>query len=116
MSDTIQSAEELAEEITPWVAGRGIRYEQHERGIKATAELIESDRAAHIALGREMERTARADEARKQAKRYAACIEDIKSRINLDKDTFSACGRSTVGHFRSLMLIDEALADLEAPK
>jgi hypothetical protein len=96
MPDNLPSAEELAVSIHDKF------YFDHEQ---EAVQLLESAFAA-----------IRADEARKQAQRYAACIEDIKSRINLDKDTFSACGRSTVGHFRSLMLIDEAIADLEAPK
>jgi hypothetical protein len=95
MSDTIQSAEAFLDSVN------FVDTETYHSAIK----FVES-RDAEI----------RADEARKQAERYAACIADIKERIKLDKDTFSACGRSTVGHFRALMLIDESLADLEATK
>jgi hypothetical protein len=101
MSDAIQSAEELISNI------RDCDYMEGDWSL-TTNDAIKAIEARDADI--------RADETRKQSERYAACIEDIKSRINLDINTFSACRRSTVGHFRSLMLIDEALADLEAPK
>jgi hypothetical protein len=56
MSDTIQSAEDFAEELSPWIRGIGIRRGQHENGIKKNALLIKSRDAAHIALGREQQK------------------------------------------------------------
>ena len=63
MSDTIQSANELAcafwRECVDGSDFEGIDYDEE----KAT-KLVEADRAAHIALGRELERTARAEDAK----------------------------------------------------
>jgi hypothetical protein len=68
MSDTIQSAEvqvkpECAEEFAKDFLRAWVLNENELEAIKKMISLIKSDRAAHIALGREMEHTARAEDA-----------------------------------------------------
>jgi hypothetical protein len=79
MSDTIQSAKsvdflETLQAIRGYetsATGRHLPFLTLSEAIDRLQALIdnsiEADRSAHIALGREMERTERADEARKQA-------------------------------------------------
>jgi DNA primase large subunit len=86
--------------VDKWLDGTALRNNPATRAADAREIALKAIEATEAKL-------------RIQSERYAACVEDIKARIKLDKDTFSACGRSTVGHFRSLMLIDEALAELE---
>jgi hypothetical protein len=169
MSDTIQSAEEC------WSCINRSEHSCSEPCASCLAEpsdklpnysidpLINADRAAHIALGREMERTARAegadtiqsaatnniggfldslvdlisedagqeewikagelleardaairaDEARKQEERYAACVEAARE---YQKDHCKYCSDIPRCEECSINKIRKALADLEAPK
>jgi hypothetical protein len=120
MSDTIQSANELAcafwRECVDGSDFEGIDYDEE----KAT-KLVEADRAAHIAIGRELERKASAAKARKQAERFAACVEALRlARDQIESLALTLQGlRHKEGYERGLRCMydaDKALADLEATK
>jgi hypothetical protein len=117
MSDTIQSAEKFADDLRGYPYSSCDPTTQRMRDI----EKAKSRDAAHIALGREMERTARADEARKQADRYAACVEALRTaRDQIESLALTFQGLGHMGSYerglRCMADADNALADLEAPK
>jgi 3-phosphoglycerate kinase len=97
MSDTIQSAEELAERIML----DNIDFEDETFDIRGAADYIKSDRLALIS-------DIRADEASKQSERYAACVEALKRILETH-------GPGTLLQAEHLQAT-KALADLEAPK
>jgi hypothetical protein len=110
MSDTIQSAEKFADDLRGYPYSSCDPTTQRMRDI----EKAKSRDAAHIALGREMERTARADEARKQAERYAACVEAAKRIRDYFPRQSSDPGK--LQPTKDVIDFDQSLADLEAPK
>jgi hypothetical protein len=107
MSDTIQSADELAERIML----DNIDFEDETFDIRGAADYIKSDRLALIAA-------IRADEARKQAERYASCVEALEEISKIDIRAFSC--QDAIGTTKILFdcgpLARKTLADLEAPK
>jgi Lar family restriction alleviation protein len=139
MSDTIQSAELLP---CPFCGNTEVHIESDSIGSSITcykcgvgtiernwtekaAIRIWNTRAAHIALARDA--AIRADEARKQAERYAAFIETLKKYIGVCEpvegktldDIYKPessgcifCSNNKVCNY----LTRSALADLEAPK
>jgi hypothetical protein len=109
MSDTIQNAEFVVEAI--WQA-----WLDHD--VPRCKAWLEADRAAHIALGREMERTAIADEARRAPSQYDKLVV-ISNKECLCSDTAQDhCESCKASHALNEIaeIIRNTLADLEATK
>jgi hypothetical protein len=105
MSDTIQSAKELA--IAIWLyCVQGSSYKKVEF-LRDSAEKLIKSAFADI----------RADEARKQEKRYAACVEILR-RNQRDIKRLNDFALANALPTFDLMQVetDKALADLEAAK
>jgi hypothetical protein len=100
MSDTIQSADAFGSQVVK-LAGIGILGDKE--------KAIESSNAIG-ALIRSRDAAIRADEARKQAERYAAVVESVK--VYLQEHSCS----NSQGTCQDETNLRKALADLEAPK
>jgi hypothetical protein len=118
MSDTIQSADAFGSQVVK-LAGIGILGDKE--------KAIESSNAIG-ALIRSRDADIRADEARKQAERYAAVIKELKTCLaicdpvsgkslsDIYKPDSNGCIFCSNNKVCGYLTDNDALADLEAPK
>jgi hypothetical protein len=127
MSDTIQSAEAFAEELQEFGNIAKIpKMENIQDLIQATARLQAEERASWYPLIKSRDADIRAAEARKQAERFASCVEALKEYIVLLTEEISSLVVFAEEHgcrsdqydagVNARARIDQALADLEATK